>query len=139
MLCKEFEKVYKVKTRFLSSDSVRPFHDAQLDIALYRIAQEALVNAARHAGAAKVSVRLFGGHNAVVLSVEDDGKGFDVDAFQAQRSARRGLGLVGMRERSEMLGGSFQLESSPEHGTRVQVQLPLPPFETHEAHQNTHR
>jgi signal transduction histidine kinase len=139
MLCKEFEKVCKIKTRFHASDALAAFHDPQLDIALYRVAQEALANTARHAGATTASVRLFGGHNAVVLSVEDDGRGFDVDAFHARKSARRNLGLIGMRERSELLGGSLQVESSPDHGTRIQVQFPLPSYRIDEKNSNTHR
>jgi PAS domain S-box-containing protein len=139
MLCKEFEKVYKVKTRFHASEALAAFHDPQLDIALYRVAQESLANTARHATATTASVRLFGGHNAVVLSVEDDGRGFDLEAFHARKSKHRNLGLVGMRERSELLGGSFQVESSPDHGTRIQVQLPLPTYRIDEANSNTNR
>jgi two-component system, NarL family, sensor histidine kinase UhpB len=91
--------------------------DAQLVV--YRVAQEALVNAARHSGADRVGVRLrraVGG--GVELEVTDDGRGF---AFE---QSERGLGIAGMRERALLVGGELTIESRPGHGTTVRLTVP---------------
>lgn len=90
--------------------------DAQLVV--YRVAQEALSNAARHSGAEKVDVSLRRtGEGGVVLEVADDGRGF---AFE---QSERGLGLAGMRERALLVGGRLTIESRPGHGTRVRLSI----------------
>jgi signal transduction histidine kinase len=91
-------------------------------IAMYRILSEALSNAARHGGGAEVEVSVKdAGAGYLVVEVSDKGPGFD-----ASRKPGRGhLGLAGMRERAELLGGRFELESSPGGGTRVRAFLPL--------------
>jgi signal transduction histidine kinase len=86
---------------------------------LYGLAQEALNNVVKHAHAAHVSVRLSLAPAATVLDVVDDGAGFDPCDGQTH-----GLGLRGMRERAERLGGTLCVESSPGHGTRVRVEVP---------------
>jgi PAS domain S-box-containing protein len=100
----------------------------QLDSArrtvLYRVAQEALTNVARHAHASRVEARLQKLPKAVLLSIKDDGQSFQVESgLHAGKSKR--LGLLGMRERVEMVGGQFTVISSPGHGTTVQAQIPL--------------
>ena len=126
MLCREFEKLYDLKTDLRVSDGLPPLQDTQIDIALYRVAQNALSNVARHANARNVSIDLFQRDGSVVLAVEDDGRGFDVSSLRSKRDGKSGgLGLIGMRERSEMLGGTFKIQSSPDHGTRVEVQIPM--------------
>ena len=89
--------------------------------AAYRIAQEALTNVARHSKASRVdvSLRAEGGH--LTLSVEDDGRGFD----QRELSESRGLGVVGMRERAELIGGTLEIRSRPGEGTRVHLKVPV--------------
>lgn len=94
--------------------------DAQIESALYRLVQEALSNAAKHAEATRVGVVVSEHSDAVELSIRDDGRGFDPTAPSS------GFGLVGMRERVALAGGSFEISSSPGEGTRVQVRLPLP-------------
>jgi signal transduction histidine kinase len=91
-------------------------------IALYRILSEALSNAARHGGGAGVAVTLNdSGDGYLVAEVRDTGPGFDV----RQRPGQGHLGLAGMRERAELLGGRLELESGPGAGTRVRAFLPL--------------
>lgn len=95
-------------------------------IALFRLTQEALSNAARHAGARgqRVGLRAEGG--LLELSVADSGPGFAWDDGTGSALAQEGhLGIVGMRERVESLGGSFGIETAPGRGTRVVAQLPL--------------
>jgi signal transduction histidine kinase len=91
-----------------------------VDIVLYRIAQEALTNVVRHSGARGASVVLERRDKGIILVIEDDGRGFDLEA--ANRSSR--LGLPGIRERAEMLGGTLLVESSPRSGTTLVVEIP---------------
>ncbi|HZS14786.1 MAG TPA: sensor histidine kinase [Candidatus Dormibacteraeota bacterium] len=97
-----------------------------VELALYRIAQEALANVQKHAGAGRVHVRLRFLPDAVRLDVSDDGCGFDPAAEGAEVS-RVGLGLAGMRERASIVGGSVDVSSQPGGGTRVSARIPLDP------------
>jgi two-component system sensor histidine kinase UhpB len=90
--------------------------DAQLVV--YRVAQEALSNAARHSGAAHVAVALHRGPEGVELTVADDGRGF------AFAESERGLGIGGMRERALLVGGELTIESRPDAGTTVRLAIP---------------
>lgn len=92
--------------------------------ALYRVAQEALSNVARHSGAGRVEVSIQRLPDAVHMQIKDDGKSFDVERMSHAGKSRH-LGLLGMRERVEMVGGSFHIESSPGKGTAVQAQIPF--------------
>lgn len=96
-----------------------------VETAVYRIVQEALTNVARHAQAARASIRLRRRHNSLVCSVRDDGVGFDTGLLERQGRGPRGLGLLGVRERLDALGGSLQITSSPGKGTELRVTLPL--------------
>jgi signal transduction histidine kinase len=93
----------------------------RVKITVYRLLQEALANSFRHARGRSIDVRVEGDPRAVTLEVHDDGPGFDT----AQAMAKGRLGLSGMRQRAEILGGSFDITSTPGDGTRVRVQLPL--------------
>lgn len=92
-----------------------------IEVGLYRIAQEALQNALRHAAAARVMLRLDAAPERVHLTVQDDGRGFEAVGHETGR-----FGLVGMQERARLLGGSFQVESTPGAGTRITAEVPLP-------------
>jgi PAS domain S-box-containing protein len=92
----------------------------EVEVALYRIVQEALTNVARHAWARCVEVRLELNGDRVIAAVRDNGVGFKPGAEE-----RGGLGLVGMRERAEMLGGALVVESAIGAGTTVSVEIPL--------------
>ena len=101
---------------------------AEVETALYRIAQEALTNVLKHAAAKTVSLvvrRELGGSSGVHLTVEDDGRGFDNDALLQAPGAGQGLGLLDIRERAALLNGSVALESRPGSGTTVHVYIPL--------------
>ncbi len=93
---------------------------ADAETALYRIVQEALVNVARHAHATNIGLILTRNGSTVTAIVEDDGVG--CDPIRAMHEGR--LGLLGMRERAEMLGGTLTIESAPSHGTTVFVEVP---------------
>jgi PAS domain S-box-containing protein len=94
-----------------------------VETSLYRIAQEALTNILKHADAGHVSVVLHSQPSSVSLVVEDDGVGFDAERPR-EMGGLHGYGLIGMRERTELLGGTFDVESS-ERGTTIHVRIPL--------------
>jgi len=93
-------------------------------IVLYRVAQEALTNVARHAQASRVEVSIEKREGTVAMKITDNGKGFPAErVFQARKNQR--LGLLGMRERLEMVGGNFTIQSVPDKGTTITVQVPF--------------
>src|SRR5215218_36218 len=92
---------------------------ADVQLVVYRVAQEALSNAAQHSGAEHVQVRLVREGDRVELTVGDDGSGFTFD------QAARGLGISGMRERALLVGGDMQVESRLDSGTRVRLTVPV--------------
>jgi PAS domain S-box-containing protein len=92
--------------------------------ALFRVAQEALTNVARHAQANHVEVSIHKLPDCICMKIKDDGKSFQVQRLMQVKGSKR-LGLLGMRERLEMVGGRFDLESKPGEGTTVQARIPL--------------
>jgi hypothetical protein len=97
-----------------------------LAIACFRIAQEALTNVARHAHARRVGIESGQGDGFVRLLIRDDGIGFDVEETLGRVASGSHLGLLGMKERAVILGGSLEIDSLPGQGTRISVALPLP-------------
>lgn len=95
-----------------------------VETALYRVVQESLTNAVKHAAARHIWVRAWQENSTLCCSVRDDGRGFDAAATQAARSSR-GLGLIGMRERLHALGGSMQIVSRPGQGTEILLRVPV--------------
>jgi two-component system sensor histidine kinase UhpB len=91
---------------------------------VYRVAQEALTNTARHARATRASVRIRTSRGNLQCRVQDDGRGFDVSAYRENGAKNRGLGLLGMEERIRALEGSIRIESSPGTGTRIDISVP---------------
>jgi two-component system, NarL family, sensor histidine kinase UhpB len=92
--------------------------DDDVQLVLYRVAQEALTNAARHSEAQRIAATLRRSGDAVELEVADDGRGF---AFE---QSERGLGIGGMRERALLIGAELTIESRPAHGTTVRLSVP---------------
>jgi PAS domain S-box-containing protein len=107
-------------TAFAEVEAADSFHRT----VLYRVAQEALTNVVRHAHARHASVRILKIPDAVRLEICDDGKSFPVERMLEARLGGH-LGLVGMRERVEMLGGRFAVESAPGKGTTVIAEIPF--------------
>jgi PAS domain S-box-containing protein len=100
--------------------------EPEKELALYRILQEALSNAAKHSEAGEVFVNLIRRDDEVLLTVEDDGKGFDYyQAIKMPHSKESPLGISIMRERAAQFGGSFRIESQPGKGTEVMVEIPI--------------
>jgi two-component system NarL family sensor kinase len=117
-LCDDMSREHlQVKAEIRGTGGTLP---GRIEMGLYRIAQEALTNATRHASAHNITLQLVMLHSSVRLTIKDDGKGFDY----AQVSEGR-FGLVGMNERARLLGGTLDLKSSPGAGTRIVVTVPL--------------
>ena len=99
--------------------------DADTETVLYRVVQEAVNNVGKHSEAKKVTVRLQRKRDVIAGYIEDDGKGFDVNEVSRKEEPGVGIGLIGMRERVSILGGSLSIDSRKGHGTRISLEVPL--------------
>ena len=121
-LLKDFTKQTGIVVRFRVFAGVEQLTSAKRTV-LYRVTQSALANVTSHAKANRVEVGLKKSKATVRLTIRDDGEGFDVERVLFTKRSRR-LGLLGMRERVEMVGGRFSVESAPGEGTAICAQLP---------------
>jgi PAS domain S-box-containing protein len=110
-----------IQVNFEACEGVEEGSDS-LRTMLFRVAQEAMTNISRHAKASLVRITLKRTPRVIFMEITDNGQGFDAEARNPKRGANR-LGLVGMRERVEMLGGTFQVESSPGKSTSIRVEI----------------
>jgi len=117
--CEEFAATHESLIEF-TFDGIALETSPEVDLCAYRVVQEGLVNAAKHSGSPRISVRLWRDDRYLHVDVVDEGRGFNV-----KDGERRGLGLVSMRERVEGLGGQFAVQASRGRGTRIAVKLPL--------------
>jgi len=116
--CREFSKQRGIKADFTQRGSMRSLPEP-VPLVMFRIVQEALNNVARHSGANQVEVTLLGHGEEVRLRVKDYGKGFD------PMQTSDGLGLVSMRERLRLVGGTIKISSAIGLGTEVEAVVPL--------------
>lgn len=122
-LCESFSQRTGLPVTFLSpGDYQRMTPDAEL--VAYRVVQEALTNTVRHAQASEAIVRAVMHDDRLDVTIEDDGVGFDVDALMQTDYANVGIGLLGMRERVDTVGGELDLNTAPGRGTRIHLVLP---------------
>lgn len=131
----EFTDQTQVKVRFSKTGELCPLGDAST-VALYRVAQAALSNVAQHAQATSVQLKLRQLKRTVRLEIIDDGKAFNTKKERAGKRSNR-LGLIGMQERIEMVGGKFTVSSSPGKGTTIRVSLPCDEAEPFNAPENS--
>ncbi len=120
-LAREFHDRHSIPVWF-SARNVPQKIPGETALCLYRIAQEALNNIAKHAQASSVDMTLAGDASGIMLLVRDSGRGFDPEAA----GEKKGLGLISMRQRAELLSGTFQLRSHPGRGTEIVARIPLP-------------
>lgn len=113
-----------VKVTFNTVGTVRRL-DPQVETTLFRVIQEAVNNIARHAEAKKATIRLQFKKNFVLAQVKDNGTGFDVEEAISSKERPRGLGLLGMRERMELMKGTLNIASKPGGGTEVNIEIPV--------------
>jgi len=111
-----------VRVKLTAFGGIEESDNATLTI-LYRIAQEALANVARHAHASHAEVSIVDLDGGIRMEIKDDGIGFEVDGKSCAKKTIR-LGLLGMKERIEMIGGSFGIESAPGKSTTIRVEIP---------------
>ena len=120
-----YQKRYNIKVSFISKniqEGERFF--PEIEISVYRIVQEALSNIVKHAEAEKIQVELTYENGLLRLVIQDDGKGFDPDILEEYQVANNSLGIAGMQERTELLGGTFEITSAWKEGTRIAVEIP---------------
>jgi signal transduction histidine kinase len=123
MLLQQAEERTTARIRLEVAGTVRRY-SPEVELAVYRIAQEALNNAVQHAQAQAIIVRVRCDPESLTLFVGDDGVGFILPQRPDELTRAGHFGLVGMRERATRLGGSFQIRTAPEEGTQVNVRLP---------------
>jgi two-component system sensor histidine kinase DegS len=120
---KGFTKRTGVRIHFATFAAVEKLEGDKRTV-LYRVAQEALTNVAKHAQASLVNVSIQRQQGVVLMEIHDDGKSFEVERVLLAKKITR-LGLLGMRERVEMVGGRFEVESAPRRGTTIRARIPL--------------
>jgi signal transduction histidine kinase len=114
-----------IAVRFDFPDGTLPL-PPETEAALFRAVQEAIGNIARHSRAESALVEIDASAGRLRIDIEDEGVGFDVSEVSTPSLSGRGLGLLGLRERMELIGGSAAIDSSPGDGTRVRLEVPLP-------------
>ena len=125
MLTREVGQTDHLRVEFRRMGSERRLAP-EVELALYRMAQEALSNVARHARALHVSLTIAFDPQAVTMTIADDGQGFQVPASPAEFAPKGHFGLLGLHERADLIGARLDIQSSPGQGARVIVQLPTP-------------
>ena len=117
-LCRQISRQHHIEVD-LRANELRGHIPGEVGLCFYRVAQEALHNAAKHSGAKRVVVELSNDAALLRMLISDNGKGFD------QAEASRGLGLASMRERLRMVGGRLRVRSKPGKGTELAAQAPV--------------
>ncbi len=123
--CSEFSENNRIRVDFHSAGMQAIKLESEINIQVYRLIQEGLNNIKKHAGASLATIRLIGASPFIVLRIEDNGKGFDVEAREKLLTREKRMGLRSMRERTHLLGGQMMLRSRPGAGTQVVIKIPL--------------
>ncbi len=103
---------------------------AEVETTLFRVVQEVITNTVRHAAARNMYISFQFDEDTVTIEVEDDGIGFDIVEVTLSPDSQRGLGLMGMLERVELLGGQMEIDTAPGYGTKIHIQVPINPATT---------
>ncbi len=125
LLATEFEKADGMQIQFETDVPPHQRYDPEIEITLYRIAQEALTNCSKHSSVKFAYLKMTEKDNNLLLNISDKGSGFDLETYSKLMAVEKHFGLMNMRERAVMVGGSFHIESSPAKGTTVNVSVPL--------------
>jgi len=125
-LCSDLKKIHPVKINFSSNIPTFRHFDPHVEIAMYRIGQEALTNCIKHSHANEIELNLSEKEEKIFLKIEDNGQGFDVAKYYDRSKSEIGhYGLINIRERTEQLGGSFNIESAKGKGTYLIISIPV--------------
>jgi len=123
--CREYQKIYThiriEKETNIKENDLSP----AVKTVIFRVMQEALNNIAKHSNADLVSLSLRKKEGRIELTVQDNGMGFEIQEILSQERSKRGLGLTSMRERAELSGGTFVMESTIGKGTTIKASWPL--------------
>jgi len=126
-MCRKFQTTYPFVSIQQQSDIEEGEVPPSLKIVIYRISQEALNNVAKHSEADLVHISVRKREAKIELIIQDNGQGFDVNEALSREGSERGLGLTSMRERAELSGGLFTIESAAGKGTTIHAAWPCPP------------
>ena len=119
---KQWSHYAGVRAELTISELKRVRFTSEVETCLYRIVQEALNNTHKHAKATNADVVLEKRGDLLVLIIEDNGRGFDQTS---KKNRAKGIGLIGMKERAELVGGAFEIETAPKQGTTIYVRIPF--------------
>ncbi|RLC28218.1 MAG: hypothetical protein DRH56_00470 [Deltaproteobacteria bacterium] len=122
--CEDFSEKSGLQVDFSAAGMEHLDMDSDTEINLYRLVQEGLNNVRRHAEASRVTVRMVASFPNIILRIEDDGKGFDVETRLTEARNAKRMGLQGMEERVGLLQGKMTIRSRPGHGTRILIEIP---------------
>jgi signal transduction histidine kinase len=123
--CEEFEAKNRIAVDLVTAGIDDRALDYDTRIALYRLVQEGLINIKKHAEATRASIRLISSFPNLILRIEDDGCGFDVEKRKEASGAEKRLGLSSMEERVSLLAGQMKIDSQPGRGTRIAIEIPV--------------
>ncbi len=122
--CEDAAKISGIEIRFSSAGMRDLALDTDMMIGLYRLVQEGIRNTRKHAHASRITVQLTAAFPNIVLSIDDNGEGFDVEARRRAAPREKRMGLQSMEERVKLLGGTFSVKSEPGKGTSIRILLP---------------
>ena len=126
LLCSESKKIHPVKINFTSNIPTFRHFDPNIEIALYRIGQEALTNCIKHSKAKEIKLKISENGKEIIFKIEDNGLGFDIDKYYDRSKSESGhYGLINMKERTEQLRGNFNIKSNKGKGTAVEISIPV--------------
>lgn len=123
--CREFKLFYKHIDITQDIDIDESEVSESMKIVIYRILQEATTNAAKHGNPSNIYFSLKKNHQDILLTISDNGLGFEIETGLISTDPLSGHGLAGMKERAEICGGVFKIDSKPGEGTRIEVSLPM--------------
>jgi PAS domain S-box-containing protein len=124
-LCEDFAQMWGLPVDFQSAGLKNLKLDYDIQINLYRLVQEGLSNIRKHAAASRVTLKLAAAFPNIILRIEDNGRGFDVQKREAVAGQEKRMGLRSMQERATLLNGEMKLQSKPGQGTKVSIKLPF--------------
>jgi PAS domain S-box-containing protein len=120
-LCGEYSRLGALNVRF-SEYEIEKHYSPGIEIAVYRICQESLNNIVKHSNATQASIELYNRHSHILIVIQDNGTGFDI---KETSKSKAGSGLLNIQERAELLGGRVQMESQPQNGTEIIIEIPI--------------
>ena len=120
-LCDEYSRLGALHVRF-SEYEIEKHYSPGIEIAVYRICQESLNNIVKHSNATEASIELYNRHSHILIVIQDNGTGFDI---KETSKSKAGSGLLNIQERAELLGGRVQMESQPQNGTEIIIEIPI--------------